>query len=81
MAPQELRPIIKFSLSSVHLLQLSLSALIDISESDAMLSDATADSVSNMSYDQLFDRYQRVKIRHDKNRGRLEKVLKLIYNF
>ena len=50
------------------------SALIDISElSESIVSDA-GEVDHNMPYEQLYDRYQRYKLRYDKNRDRLEKV-------
>ena len=50
------------------------SALIDISElSESIVSD-TSELGHNMSYEQLYDRYQRYKLRYGKNRERLDKV-------
>ena len=49
------------------------SALIDISEqSESIVSDTS--ELGHMSYDQLYDRYQRCKVRYGKNRERLDKV-------
>ena len=58
-----------------HFNLLFLTALIDISEcNESIMSDVSETVARNMSYEQLYDRYQRYKLRYDKNKDRLNKV-------